>query len=821
MKSFILVSAFCLFSACAFAQSSTVIKAIDPSARTTTDVGDTGNHALRINCILGCSASSLGQTDNVTFNLGSSVFTPGGGTFQTTVTSLSSGVAAAFRITAQRALHINLRDNAGVEMGVSANPLFVTGPTLTSLDTKTPALGQAAMAASQPVVIANDQSPVPIIGPDSQIVTGMITSTTCPGSGCVELTSVGSSSGSAYIELIPTGLGLFDTFFIEGGATNVVVQSLIPLSSPFSVNGPVIYYVPGYPYLRVRGNVVSSGSLAVRIASRAIGYAPNTVSITPGSTIDIGSVFNPVNVSQGNGTFLTSAAWWTKIGDGSNGPVAVTPASTDAAATDPALVTRTVQLPLALATNGGLKIEGVAGGVAIQTTGPLTDTQLRASAVPVSLASTPTTAVTNAGLTNLDVALSTRTKPADQQHAIIDSGTTVVTQPTGSNLHVACDSGCSAGAPGQTTMALSSPVVIASNQSAVPVTLASTTITGNVAVTNAGLSNIPAQGQALAAASLPVVLPAAQITTLTPPAAITGFALEAGHLATIDTKMPALGQALAAASVPVILPSATITTLTPPAAITGFALEAGHLAAIDTATARIPAVGQTTMAASQPVVIANNQSAIPVTLATAPALVASSAVIGHVIVDTTSTTAVTQATPANLNATVTPIALTKGTQGATGFTTQDLKDAGRTLVTFTADNVVPVLTTDTLVTFSKLVGDTVTAGVTTYPVTSGKTLRITGLTISMVATSTTPATIRVRLRTLTTSPCIATSPVVGVWMVASPIAVPAAQAAGAALNVSLPDGMEFTGATRNLCLSMNALGAAAQTVTITVTGFEY
>lgn len=48
-------------------------------------------------------------------------------------------------------------------------------------------------------------------------------------------------------------------------------------------------------------------------------------------------------------------------------------------------------------------------------------------------------AVTNAGLTNLDVALSTRTKPADQQHAIIDSGTTVVTQPTGTNLHVVVD----------------------------------------------------------------------------------------------------------------------------------------------------------------------------------------------------------------------------------------------------------------------------------------------------------------------------------------------------------------------------------------------
>lgn len=44
-------------------------------------------------------------------------------------------------------------------------------------------------------------------------------------------------------------------------------------------------------------------------------------------------------------------------------------------------------------------------------------------------------------------------------------------------------------------------------------------------------------------------------------------------LASIDTKTPALGQASASASVPVVLPVAQITTLTPPPAITGFATD--------------------------------------------------------------------------------------------------------------------------------------------------------------------------------------------------------------------------------------------------------
>lgn len=49
-------------------------------------------------------------------------------------------------------------------------------------------------------------------------------------------------------------------------------------------------------------------------------------------------------------------------------------------------------------------------------------------------------------------------------------------------------------------------------------------------------------------------------------------------LTTLDAKTPILGQALAAASVPVVLPTAQITTLTPPAAITGFATSTGQTA---------------------------------------------------------------------------------------------------------------------------------------------------------------------------------------------------------------------------------------------------
>lgn len=137
---------------------------------------------------------------------------------------------------------------------------------------------------------------------------------------------------------------------------------------------------------------------------------------------------------------------------------------------------------------------------------------------------------------------------------------------------------------GQAAMAASEPVVIASDQSAVPVSGTVTANIGTVATLataakqdtgNTSVASIdtktPALGQALAAASVPVILPSATVTTLTPPAAITNFANETGgNLAAIKAKtdnIPAQGQALAAASLPVVLTAAQITTLTPPTTV--------------------------------------------------------------------------------------------------------------------------------------------------------------------------------------------------------------------------------------------------------------
>lgn len=104
-------------------------------------------------------------------------------------------------------------------------------------------------------------------------------------------------------------------------------------------------------------------------------------------------------------------------------------------------------------------------------------------------------------------------------------------------------------------------------------------------------------------------------TVSLPTGAATSAKQDTGNtsLASIDGKTPALGQALAAASVPVVLTAAQLTTLTPPAAITGYSTEAtlstlnGKVTACNTGavtiSAALPAgantIGAVTIAAAQ------------------------------------------------------------------------------------------------------------------------------------------------------------------------------------------------------------------------------
>ena len=195
-----------------------------------------------------------------------------------------------------------------------------------------------------------------------------------------------------------------------------------------------------------------------------------------------------------------------------------------------------------------------------------------------------------------------------------------VNQPV--TIGVSYDSGNYAGAGQQ---------VLAPGSNAIGSVTANIGVTGGLALEAGHLATIDTKIPALVGGSVPVVLTAGTATIgnvgVTSSVLPTGAATQA-TLASIDTKVPAT----VGGSVPVVLTAstATIGNVTANIGVTGgLALEAGHLATIDT---KIPALGQALAASSVPVVLTATQlSTLAAPVAT---LAAGTAAIGSVTVST-------------------------------------------------------------------------------------------------------------------------------------------------------------------------------------------
>ena len=133
--------------------------------------------------------------------------------------------------------------------------------------------------------------------------------TTNSGAVVFYVSSVGSSNSiiGEYSQDNTTWVG--GNIINQGFAQSYAGVSGIGLYSSFQ----------GFRYFRLRVSVYNSGTVTVSYQQRP----------------QISGV--PVQAMQG-GPSINGLGWWTRIGDGTNGPVAVRPASTAPAATDPALV---------------------------------------------------------------------------------------------------------------------------------------------------------------------------------------------------------------------------------------------------------------------------------------------------------------------------------------------------------------------------------------------------------------------------------------------------------------------------------------------------
>jgi hypothetical protein len=160
----------------------------------------------------------------------------------------------------------------------------------------------------------------------------------------------------------------------------------------------------------------------------------------------------------------------------------------------------------------------------------------------------------------------------------------------------------------------------------------------------------------------------------------------------------------------------------------------------------------------------------------------------------------------------------KGTQGARAITTQDIKDSGRTYVTFTATAAAGVIA-ETLLSMAQNKQGVNTAGVTSYTITSGKTLRITSIAVSVRSAAAAIAFARVALRHNTAGATTSASPIA--YLVPEVNTLNATLGSGGDIAIDIPDGLEFYGnGTQSIGIS-HLDQATTNILNVTISGYEY
>ena len=175
--------------------------------------------------------------------------------------------------------------------------------------------------------------------------------------------------------------------------------------------------------------------------------------------------------------------------------------------------------------------------------------------------------------------------------------------------------------------------------------------------------------------------------------------------------------------------------------------------------------------------------------------------------------------PAGTNAigtTLGPV-LTKGTQGSVGHSVQDLKDAGRVLVTFSG-TLISGVTSEALINLFPIRDLSVGGPVATHAVTANKRLRIQTIVLSLRSTSTVNVGVLVRFRMLAGSVLI-NSPVHNSVGGMSSNITPAVIGNAQTYSITFPDGFEMSG-TMQFGLTQLA-SATSVTLDVHVTGYEY
>lgn len=211
----------------------------------TAPLDSSNGNALKVSVVAAVSPQAL--ADKATFTEGTSLVSPIAGEYNSSPSSPSSGQAAAVQITQNRGLHVNLRSNAGAEIGSSGAPIRVdpTGTTLQPVGLNqvggnnivTVASGVLQVGLGNATGAVTTLNPVPVTPVPNAGTFWSIHVAYTAGQSSITLRSPTSGKTSKVhgLVLVPTGAGTLEVFDNSASAANDLLNGTMPASGCFHI----------------------------------------------------------------------------------------------------------------------------------------------------------------------------------------------------------------------------------------------------------------------------------------------------------------------------------------------------------------------------------------------------------------------------------------------------------------------------------------------------------------------------------------------------------------------------------------------------------
>lgn len=195
-------------------------------------VDNAGN--LLVNVKAGGGTGGTSAVDEAAFTEGTSSYTPIGGTFKTSQTALTSGQGGAVALSAAREMNClgKIWDgtNTAAVKAASTAPLTTDPALVVAISPNSVnANGQAVMASSAPVVIASNQSAIPV-NPSAAATGGATNLHFFSVTGTPTATAIKASAGTLYgVQAINTGAAPVYVKLYNTASGSVTVGTTVPL----------------------------------------------------------------------------------------------------------------------------------------------------------------------------------------------------------------------------------------------------------------------------------------------------------------------------------------------------------------------------------------------------------------------------------------------------------------------------------------------------------------------------------------------------------------------------------------------------------------